>query len=309
MPINSQVQKYLQQTDQLQLPPITSLDPSYARKLNRKLRSKPLKPIPVAQVEECLIPSLDGEIRLRIYTPEGNGNFPVLVYFHGGGWVLGDLDSGDPTCRALAKGVGCVVVSVDYRLAPEYKFPVAMEDAYTAVLWVVENAESLQGDRTRLAIIGDSAGGNLAAVVALMAKERKTVAIAYQVLIYPVTQYGFDTPSYHQYGQPGFGLTTEEMIWFWNQYITTSADGLHPHASPLFAHDLTDLPPALIIAAECDPLRDDAHLYAQKLQAAGVVVEYREYPGMIHSFVGLAAVLDDGKKAIADIITQLQISF
>jgi acetyl esterase len=309
MPLNSQVQKYLQQTDQLQLPPITSLDPSYARELNRKLRSKPLNPIPVAQVEECLIPSLDGEIRLRIYTPEGNGNFPLLVYFHGGGWVLGDLDSGDPTCRALAKGVGCVVISVDYRLAPEYKFPVAVEDAYTAVLWVAENAENLQGDRTRLAIIGDSAGGNLAAVVALMAKERKTVAIAYQVLIYPVTQHGFDTPFYHQYGQPGFGLTREEMIWFWNQYLTTSADGLHPHASPLFAHDLTDLPPALIIAAECDPLRDDAHLYAQKLQAAGVVVEYWEYPGMIHSFVGLAAVLDDGKKAIADIITQLQISF
>ncbi|MCL1463438.1 alpha/beta hydrolase [Argonema galeatum] len=305
MPLDPQVQKLLQQLAQLELPPLTTLSPSQARELAAKLRGKPLRPLALASVENRTIP---GDIAIRIYTPHGKKPLPVLVFFHGGGWVLGDLDVADSTCRSLAKDVGCVVVSVDYRLAPEHKFPAAVEDAYAATVWVANNASVINADVTRIAVAGDSAGGNLAAAVALMARDRGEPALAYQVLIYPVTQYAFDTESYREYAE-GCGLTKEEMIWFWRHYLANTADGENPYASPLLAENLSQLPPALIITAECDVLRDEALAYATRLRSAGVSVYLKQYDGMIHGFVGMALVLDGGKNAIADIAAQLRSVF
>lgn len=308
MPLDPQVEKFLQQLAQLQLPPLTSLSPVQARELAAKLQGKPLRSPRVPKVENRTIPGKQ-EIPIRIYTPEGNRPFPMLVYFHGGGWVLSDLDTADSTCRDLSLGAECVVVSVDYRLAPEHKFPAAVEDAYAATLWVAENAAALNGDVTRIAVAGDSAGGNLAAAVTLMARDRKQPALVYQVLIYPVTRYGFDTESYREYGKGGFGLTKDEMVWFWHHYLDNTEDGQNPLASPLLAENLSQLPPALIIIAEFDVLRDEAEAYATRLQSAGVPVQVLRYEGMIHAFVGVAQVIDRGKDAIADIAKHLQIAF
>lgn len=308
MPLDPQVQNFLQIITQLELAPLSSLDPVKAREQAAKLRGKPLRRAGYPSVENRTIPGPNGDIPIRIYTPEGNAPFPVLVFFHGGGWVLGDLDAVDSTCCALAKDGTCVVVSVDYRLAPEHKFPAAVEDAYAATLWVAKNAAGINGDVSRIAVAGDSAGGNLATVVTLMAREKGEPKLIYQVLIYPPTHYNFDGESYREYGQ-GYGLTKDEMFWFWHQYLADVADGNHPYASPLLAEDLSNLPPALIITAECDILRDEAEAYAGRLRSAGVPVLLKRYDGMIHSFVGLAQVVDGGKRAIADIVAQLRLVF
>ncbi len=308
MSLDLQAQKYLQQISQLNLPPLSSAEPMQARELVAKLRGKQLKPEFVASVQNHIITS-QGNIPIRIYTPRLDTQLPILVYLHGGGWVLGDLDGVDHICRSLANQADCIVVSVDYRLAPEHKFPTAVEDAYAVTNWVGKNATNINGDETRIAIAGDSAGGNIAAAVALMARDKGELSLMYQVLIYPTTQYGFDTESYQKYGQGDFGLSKEEMMWFWHHYLADVADGQNPYASPLLANNLANLPPAYIITAEYDVLRDEAEAYAVKLESAGVPVKVQRYDCMIHSFVGLSLVIDQGKNAIADIATQLRIIF
>lgn len=305
MSLNPQVQKFLQQLDRLELPALTTLEPAQARELAAKVRGKALKPPAVFHIENRTIPGGDGNIPVRIYSPQSSTPLPVLVYFHGGGWVLGDLDAADNICRLLARDAKCVVVSVDYRLAPEHKFPAAVEDAFAATAWCAANAAVINGEPTRIAVGGDSAGGNLAAAVALMARDKGSPAIVHQLLIYPVTCYGFETESYRLYGQGGYGLSHDEMVWFWHHYLSSGEDGQNPYASPLLADSLSNLPPALIITAECDVLRDEAEAYGARLQEAGVPVWLKQYAGMIHSFVGWASVLDAGKQAIADIAAQL----
>ncbi len=250
---------------------------------------------PVAKVEDVNIPGPVDDIPARIYTPEGAGPFPACLYFHGGGWVVGDLESQDADCRTLANGAACVVVSVNYRHAPEHTFPAAVEDAYRATEWVTANAARLNTDAARLAVSGMSAGGNLAAVVALMARDRGGLEIKYQVLIVPVTNYAFDTKSYEENGE-GYVLTRQGMQWFWAHYLATPADGANPYASPLRAPDLHGLPPALVITAEHDPLRDEGRAYADRLREAGVEVSYRCYKGMLHMFHGPAALPDTAKR-------------
>lgn len=308
MPLDPQVQNFLQIIKQLELPPLSSLDPVKAREQAAKLRGKPLRRAGSPRIENRTIPGPNGDISIRIYTPEGNAPFPVLVFFHGGGWVLGDLDTMDNACCTLTNNVGCVTVSVDYRLAPEHKFPAAVEDAYAATLWVAKNIDRINGDITRIAVAGDSAGGNLATVVTLIAREKREPALIYQVLIYPATHYNFNGESYREFDR-GYGLTTEEMYWFWHQYLGDPADAKHPYASPLLAEDLSNLPPAFIITAECDILRDEAEVYAERLRSAGVPVQLKRYDGMIHSFVGMAQLIDVGKSAIADITAQLRLVF
>lgn len=309
MPLDPQVKNLLQQIQQMDLPPLMSLSPAAAREQAASLRGKPLRPHPVQRVENRMIPGPAGSLPIRVYTPETHENTPILVYYHGGGWVLGSLDAVDYTCRLFASGAGCPVVSVDYRLAPEAKFPAAVEDAYAAVCWVAENVQEFANETPGIAVGGDSAGGNLAAAVALMARDRGYPKLTYQLLIYPVTCYDFNTESYQLFNREDYGLNQAEMRWFWQHYLESETDGKNSYASPLLAEDLTGLPPALIVSAEYDVLRDEAEAYAAKLQAAGVSVQLKRYEGMIHSFVGLSAVLNGGKQAITDLTTSIKNRF
>ena len=285
MPIHPLAQAYLEQRAAAGEKPFETLTVEAAREQSLRL-SKLLGPgEEVAHVEDRVISGPGGDIPIRIYTPLGRGPFPVLVYFHGGGWVMGSIETADYTCRALTNAVPCLVVSVDYRLAPEHKFPAAVEDAYTAANWVATEASSFNGDAGRLAVGGVSAGGNLAAVVARLARDRGTPRIIYQLLTVPVINFGFDTPSY-QANANGYGLTRPMMQWFWTHYLPTAADGQQPDASPLRAPDLHSLPPAFVMTTEYDPLRDEGEAYVERLRAAGVPVTHTCYTGMVHVFLG-----------------------
>lgn len=262
-------------------------------------------PEPVAKVEDRILNGLCNDIAVRIYTPEGEGAFKLIVYYHGGGFVIGDLESHDGVCRSLCNQAKAVVVAVDYRLAPEHKFPAAMNDAYDAAQWASENAQSLGADASKLIVAGDSAGGNLAAVVALRARDEAAFDIAFQLLIYPVTDMDFERKSYLENAE-GFFLTRDVMRWFMAQYTTSAEQALDPMVCPLRAESLSGLPPALLITAEFDPLRDEGEAYAQALLEAGVKVELIRYSGMIHGFVSLSAMLDDGAMALSTIASKLK---
>lgn len=308
MPLDPQAQAVLDQMATLGLPMLDTLSPEDARRQMEMTRAAAPPGDPVHQVEDRSIPGPGGEIPVRIYRPEGSGPLPALVYFHGGGWVIGNIQTHDATCRSLTNGAQCVVISVDYRLAPESKFPAAAEDSYAATQWVAANAASLGIDPARIAVGGDSAGGNLAAVVALMAKERGGPPLVYQVLIYPVTDYNLETASYEENAE-GYLLTKRSMIWFWNHYLANESDGADPHASPMRAADLSGLPPALVITADFDPLRDEGAAYAERLEQAGVPVVYTNYDGMIHGFFGMSLVLDKAKLAVGEVCGVLRSAF
>jgi acetyl esterase len=223
------------------------------------------------------------------------------VYYHGGGWVIGNLDTHDGSARGICNASACVVVSVDYRLAPEHRFPVPAEDAYSAAKWISDHVEEFgaQAPRLQVAIAGESAGGNLAAAVALMAKDRGGPQFFFQLLVYPVMDYGADTPSYRENGE-GYFLTKSSMDWYWGHYLKAPEDGSHPYASPLKAEDLSGLPPALVITAEYDPLRDEGEAYASRLKEAGVPAICTRYPGMMHGFFNQPNDIDDARKAYAE---------
>jgi acetyl esterase len=259
----------------------------------------------VGSIVEQTLPGPGGPIRLRIYEPAGARPFPVLVYFHGGGWVIGSLDTHDGVCRALAARAPCIVVAVDYRLAPEHRFPAALDDAWAATAWVAEHAASIGGDPEQIAVGGDSAGGALATACAMRARDRG-LRLGLQLLVYPVTDHRFDTVSYDECAD-GYGLTRDAMRWFWGQYLGPGGEGSSPEASPLRAPDLGGLAPALVITAEYDPLRDEAEAYAARLEEAGVRVQLRRCEGLIHGFLRLPgtipranAVLDEAAAALRD---------
>jgi acetyl esterase len=254
----------------------------------------------VAKVEHRIAAGADGAgIVVRVYSPADDGaHRPGIVYFHGGGWVIGDLDSHDGVCRRLGNGVDAVVVAVHYRRAPEHKFPAAADDAYDALVWTATNAADLGIDETRLAVCGDSAGGNLAAVVALMARDRQGPTLRYQALVYPATDLAQVAdeayPSRVENGT-GYFLTTAAMRWYREQYIGDEADAAHPYCSPITAESLAGLPPAYVLTAEYDPLRDEGERYGERLGAAGVPVTVRRAPGLFHGFFNLDAVLEAAK--------------
>ncbi len=233
-----------------------------------------------------------GPLALRVYTPAGKGPFPLMVFFHGSGFVVCSLDTHDGMCRNLCAGTGCVVVSVDYRLAPEAKFPAAPDDCLAATRWAAANAAALGADPGRILVAGDSAGGNLAAVTALRIRDEGGPALLGQLLIYPVTDY-YDSgsPSMIENAE-GYGLTRAGMIWFWNHYLPAPEDGANPHASPLRARNLSGLPPALVVTAELDPLRDEGEAYAERLRQAGVKTEMKRWDGMNHGFFFWPGVVD-----------------
>jgi acetyl esterase len=259
---------------------------------------------PVAAVAGRTVPGPAGELPVRVYTPEGPGPFPIVVWFHGGGWVVGTLDTYDPLCRALAASVPAVVVSVGYRLAPEHRWPAAAEDAYAATLWASANAAALGGAQHRLAVAGDSAGGNLAAAVALGARDRGGPVIAFQLLVYPVLDVAGDTGSWREHAE-GFYLTAAGMRWYWDHYLG-AADGTAPDASPLRAAVLGGLPPALVIGAEHDILRDEGEAYAARLRDAGVAAEASRYEGMVHGFFRWRAVTGAADAALQEAAAALR---
>lgn len=298
MPLDPQARAMLDQLAALGLPPMHTLTPEAARVMSAARRSL-AQPEEVAHVTDREVPGPHGPIPIRVYTPQGTGPLPVVVYFHGGGWVIGSIEGHDATCRALANRSGCLVVSVEYRLAPEHVYPAAADDAYAASVWVDEHAAELGGDPSRLAVAGDSAGGNLAAVVAIMARDQGGPKIDYQVLVYPVTDFDLDTPSYAE-NADGYLLTRDAMLWFWELYVPDAARRHEHTASPLRAADLAGLPPALVITAEFDPLRDEGEAYAQRLSDAGVPVQATRYGGMIHGFFGMSGVLDRADDALRE---------
>ncbi len=251
-------------------------------------------PVPVAQIEGRIIPTPDGPLSVRLYQPDLPVPLPVLVWFHAGGWTLGDLETTDSLCRALASDAGCLVVSVDYRLAPEYPFPAAFDDAEAAVRAVAARAGEWGGDTKRLAVGGESAGGNLAAVTAIRLRATGGPPLIAQLLVCPVTDYHDPgTPSYTANAE-GYFLTRASMKWFWGNYLPVGIAPTDPRVSPLHAPDLAGLPPALVVTAEYDPLRDEGEAYAVRLRAAGVPTLLRRYPGTIHCFLSMG-VLDRGR--------------
>ncbi len=258
------------------------------------------EPEAVAAVEYRFIPGPTADLPLRIYTPEGNGPFPALVLFHGSGWVVANLDVCDAPARALANRTGCVVVAVNYQKAPEHKFPTPLDDCYVTTQWVAEHAGELDIDPARIGVAGDSAGGNLAAAVAQKARDENGPALAYQLLIYPATDFDVDTPSSLANAE-GYLLQREGMRWFWEHYLASPEDADNPHACPLRARDFSGLPPAFVATAGFDPLCDDGKRYATALRDAGVPVTYRHYEGMIHGFFWMAGVLDQARALVEEI--------
>lgn len=260
-------------------------------------------PVAVGTVEDRVIPGSD--VPVRIYHPlGGSGAPPVIVYFHGGGFVLCDLDSHDSCCRRLANGIGALVVSVDYRLAPEHPFPAAVQDAWAAVQWVAGHADEFGADPARLVLAGDSAGGNLAAVTAMLARDHGGPAVAFQLLIYPVVDQRRKTSAASPYNASG-ALTADHMRWFTEQYLGPGGDPTDVLASPLLA-DAAGLPPAHIVTGECDPLRAEGELYAQRLRDAGVAVTITNYANMFHGFFNLSDHLPEARRATDDVCTVLK---
>jgi acetyl esterase len=256
----------------------------------------------LASVEDRTIPGPAQDIPIRVYTPLGEGPFPVVVFYHGGGFTIGSLTSHDPVARRICAETEAIVVAVDYRLAPEHPFPAAVEDAFAALEWVAAKADELGGDPTRLAVCGDSAGGNLSAVVCLLARDAGGPAIRFQALIYPTTDARADYPSVRENGDSIF-LSADSMQWFYEQY---RSDKLDWRASPILAEDLSNLPPALIITAEYDTLRDEGEAYGEALREAGNDVTVRRYDGMTHVFFQLWGVLDAAKQAMTETTTALK---
>jgi acetyl esterase len=298
MPVDPEITALLAEAEKIDPRPLETLSVAEARARGGSVIVAPALPSePVADVRELVIDALP-PISARLYRPR-TGTLPLLVYFHGGGWVVGSVTISDPFCRALANASGCAVVSVDYRLAPEHRYPAAAEDAYAATRWSADHASDLGIDASRIAVGGSSAGGNLAAVAALMARERGGPTLAFQLLHVPVTDHDFETASYRANGR-GFGLTRGGMRWFWDQYAPDPKLRSEAYASPLRAADLSRLPPAHIVTAECDVLRDEGKAYATRLREAGVATTYVEYPGMVHGFTGLAVKIPMGRTAIDD---------
>ncbi|WP_223587951.1 alpha/beta hydrolase [Neobacillus bataviensis] len=300
--LDPQAKVYLEMFSQM--PALQSLDAQTVREMFALAPPVEVELAPLAKVEDRMIPVADdAEIKVRIYTPEGQGPFSLFVYYHGGGWVIGDLETADASCRMLANRTGRVVVSVDYRLAPEFKFPVPVEDSYAALKWVSENDATLNGNASNLVVGGDSAGGNLSAVVSLLAKEQNGPKIAAQVLIYPVTALGYDTKSYQEF-ENGFGLDRDLMIWFGNYYINSEEDTKNKYVAPLLAEDLTNLPPAYVLTAENDVLRDEGLAYAERLKQAGVRVETTIEAGLVHGYFTNMAVFPERIKESISKFTQ-----
>ncbi|WP_339730137.1 alpha/beta hydrolase [uncultured Gimesia sp.] len=299
MPVHPQVAQYLNEVAKADLPSFDEMTPELIRST---LSPSPEPHLPARKIEDLKLPANKTEIPVRIYTPEvvpenSAAACPALVYFHGGGWVMGTLDAYDGLCQDLAGTAGCKVISVDYRMAPEHPYPVPFEDAYLATEWISSHAGDLEIDPTRIAVGGDSAGGNLATAVAMKARQSNRLNLIYQMLVYPVTNYQFDTESYQKYGIDYF-LTKRAMEWFWEQYLSHESAGREVYASPLRCKDLSGLPDAVVITAGYDPLYSEAVQYVELMQRSGISVEHINFEDMIHGFFRRSDLYDRAFEAV-----------
>jgi acetyl esterase len=260
----------------------------------------------VARIENRSVETPGVDVPVRIYTPEGDGPFPILVFFHGSGFVICDIDTHDGLCRDLCRPSGCIVVSVDYRLSPEHKFPAAVNDCYAVTRWAAEHAAEITGDANTVFVVGDSAGGNMAAVTSLRIRDEGGPTLTGQVLIYPVTDY--HTPPTASYLENAHAkrLTRKRMIWFWRQYLSEPVEAEDPYASPLRAGRFDGLPPALVLTAVRDPLRDEGECYAARLEDAGVPTQSSRYDGLYHGFLGLEGPTADHQRGVAEIAAWIE---
>lgn len=304
MTLDPQAQHALDLAKAAGRPAVETLSPEAARRQYKEGRAAVVPPpAPVAWVENRAIPGRGGPIPVRHFRPDGTAAgaaLPALIWYHGGGWVMGDLDTHEGICRALANASGAAVVSVDYRRPPEAKFPAAADDAYDVLAWLARHGERLRIDGARLAVGGDSAGGNLAAVTALQARELRGPAIRHQVLVYPVTDFTRGHASYRELAE-GYGLTAAAMAWFVDHYLNHASEARDWRASPLFAPDHRGLPPAFVVTAGYDVLRDEGRAYAEALQVSGVPVVHRPFDGMIHGFLGMGRLIDAAAVATEEI--------
>jgi len=296
--LHPQIQRVLQVMAEANLKPIEAMTPAEAREqIEATAQGRKAEPLLVDRVQERLVSGPAGDIRLRLYWPDKAAPLPAIVYYHGGGHVIGSLDTHDLVARNLCAGAEALVTSVDYRMGPEHRFPAAVDDSFAALKWVHTNAKELGADPNRIGVHGDSAGANLAAVVALMARDAGGPRLRLQSLVYPVADYGLVGDSYDKYAQ-GYGLLTREsMVWFRNHYLRSPKDAEDWRASPINAPSLGNVAPAIVITAECDVLHDDGQRYTEALRRADVPVEYKEYPGMIHGFFGMMPAVDDAMNA------------
>ena len=301
MELHTEVQSYLDEVAAANLPGWNTMPAEKARRMFTALDQRFGEREAVHEVQDV---ELNG-IPVRLYKPADSNCMACLVFFHGGGWVLGNRDTHDALCRRIANRVECMVASVDYRLSPEYKFPTALEDCHTALIQLADRATEFGIDRTRIAVGGDSAGGNLAAAVSLRNRDQSGPHICWQWLIYPITDYNFQTSSYLEFAE-GYGLTRSVMMWFWEHYLAQESDAMTGYASPLRAENLSNLPPALVVTAEADVLRDEGEAYAERLSAAGVAVDLVRFPGVIHGFLHMGGVFSCATTALEELTPAAQ---
>jgi acetyl esterase/lipase len=296
--LHPQIQQVLKVMAEANLKPFEAMTPGEARaQMEATAQSRKAEPLPVARVEERMMPGPAGDIRLRLYWPNNAAAVPAIVYYHGGGHVIGSLDTHDLVARNLCAGAEALVASVDYRMGPEHRFPAAVEDSFAALEWVCANAQSLGADPGRIGVHGDSAGANLAAVVALLARDAAHPKLRLQSLVYPVADYSLSGGSYEKYARDCGLLTKAAMIWFRDHYLRGPADADDWRASPIKAASFAGVAPAIVVTAECDVLLDEGQRYAEALRRAGVPVEHKDYPGMIHGFFGMMPAVDDAMNA------------
>ncbi len=321
MPLDPEARASLEKLAAMGLPAQHEVSPEEARAMSE---SSPRIPGPeVASVSDLAVPGPHGDVPVRVYVPAGGEvpasagttnvragttGLPVCVWFHGGGWVVGSIATNDPTCRALANASGAIVVSVDYRLAPEHKFPIPFDDCYAAMEWAAANAGSFGGDASRLAVAGSSAGGNLAAAVALRARDEGGPRLAHQSLICPVVDTDLERPSYVENGD-GYGLNYDTMVYFLQCYVSSEADASNPYVAPMAADDLSGLPSAFVLTCEFDPLRDEGEAYAERLREAGVPTVLSRYDGQIHALFNAGVPSTRTWDAIDEAATELRKAF
>ena len=309
MPLDPVAQKIVDTAKESGLPPVFAIPVEEARARMRASFVTTEAPEPVGSVNDTFIPCEWGNMSIRIYTPVGEGTFPIFVFFHGGGWTLNSIETHDSVCRHITNLSECIVISVEYRLAPEFKYPAANDDAYAAVEWAINNASKINGDPKKIIVGGDSSGATQATVVCMMARDRGTLEIGYQVLVYPPTDY-YDpgTKSYIENGY-GYPIGRDFMVWVWDNFLPKDVDLNDPYVCPLRARNFSNLPPAIVLTGEFDPLRDEGEEYARKLQNAGVDVELKRYDGMLHGYIMQYRIMHQGQDALERIAAGIKKRF